>query len=188
MINRGPADPSLDSLLRATDNSLGLPRGSPNSGKVMDPDLAEAAAREVMALLDPASAQLDIPAFLRTQADQPAPLPSLVRDLASALNRHSAENASNTPDFILADLLRGCLDAFNKAVTARSKWYGREDEPGSSGPKELTPPSTLVTKDIAEVAIFQAIQNIKIGNKTDDKLILAELLKLGFWVSRLNSP
>lgn len=46
-------------------------------------------------------------------------------DIESALNRNSAENGSNTPDFILADYLRGCLSAFDAAVSAREAWYGR---------------------------------------------------------------
>ena len=37
-------------------------------------------------------------------------------------------------------------------------------------------------------AIWQAIQNIKLGNKTDDKLIVQELHKLGFAVIRTQPP
>ena len=52
--------------------------------------------------------------------------------LASALNRFSAENGSNTPDFILAQYLLACLDAFNKTSRARESWYGRELRIGGS--------------------------------------------------------
>jgi len=45
--------------------------------------------------------------------------------LASALNRDSAENASNTPDWILAQFLLGCLAAWNQGVQQRETWYGR---------------------------------------------------------------
>lgn len=51
-------------------------------------------------------------------------------ELTSLLNRYSAENGSNTPDFILAEYLTDCLSAFDKAVCARSTWYGRHDAPG----------------------------------------------------------
>lgn len=39
------------------------------------------------------------------------------------INAHNAESGSNTPDFILAEYLTDCLDAFDRAVTARQKWY-----------------------------------------------------------------
>lgn len=48
------------------------------------------------------------------------------------LNRASAENASNTPDFILADFLMGCLAAFDQATKARDNWYGMRPRPGKS--------------------------------------------------------
>lgn len=50
--------------------------------------------------------------------------------LEAVINISSKENGSNTPDFILAEYLQDCLDAFDRAVNARSKWYGRHDEPG----------------------------------------------------------
>lgn len=51
---------------------------------------------------------------------------TLQKELAEVLNRHSRENASNTPDFILAQYLLGCLTAFEEATQQREKWYGRE--------------------------------------------------------------
>ena len=46
-------------------------------------------------------------------------------ELRTLLNRHSADNRSNTPDYLLAEFLIGCLDAFNFAVIQRETWYGR---------------------------------------------------------------
>jgi hypothetical protein len=37
------------------------------------------------------------------------------------------ENKSNTPDFILARYLVGCLEQFDLAVVQRDSWYGRKD-------------------------------------------------------------
>lgn len=54
----------------------------------------------------------------------------LQSELQALLNRHSAENRSNTPDFILAEYLMMCLAAFNYAVRYRASWYGRIDAPG----------------------------------------------------------
>lgn len=50
------------------------------------------------------------------------------KDLEHLINKHSMENGSNTPDFILATYLRDCLLTFNKAVRWREKWYGREPQ------------------------------------------------------------
>jgi hypothetical protein len=57
----------------------------------------------------------------------------LRRDLTETLNRHSAENESNTPDFLLAKFLLACLAAFDEAVNERATWYGRFDRPGRGG-------------------------------------------------------
>jgi len=43
-----------------------------------------------------------------------------------AINCASAENGSDTPDFILAGYLTDCLAAYDRALVARKKWYGRE--------------------------------------------------------------
>jgi hypothetical protein len=67
----------------------------------------------------------------------------LREDVRQVLNRHSAENASNTPDFILADFLLGCLVYYELAIQARSKWYGHMDAIG--GPIGLTV-ATLAAK------------------------------------------
>lgn len=48
------------------------------------------------------------------------------KELESLINRHSMENNSNTPDFILADYLDGCLQLFDITVERREQWYGRD--------------------------------------------------------------
>jgi hypothetical protein len=45
------------------------------------------------------------------------------KELESLLNRYSKENGSNTPDFILAEYLTGCLENFNNTVGKRTNWY-----------------------------------------------------------------
>lgn len=47
------------------------------------------------------------------------------KDLQRLINCTSQEKVSNTPDFILAQYLKACLDAFNGAVQMREAWYGR---------------------------------------------------------------
>jgi hypothetical protein len=47
------------------------------------------------------------------------------KELKELINKHSMENGSDTPDFILAMFLKKCLEAWNESVTNREKWYGR---------------------------------------------------------------
>jgi hypothetical protein len=54
-------------------------------------------------------------------------------ELADLLNRHSMENASGTPDFILARYLTDCLLAWNRSMQEREAWYGRQANPDMSG-------------------------------------------------------
>ena len=54
---------------------------------------------------------------------------ALEKELAALLNRASEENASNTPDWILAQFMIACLAAFNGAVQQREGWYGRDPRP-----------------------------------------------------------
>lgn len=49
-------------------------------------------------------------------------------ELETLINKHSLENGSNTPDFILAEYLCQCLMVFDTTVLSRENWYGRKDE------------------------------------------------------------
>lgn len=51
---------------------------------------------------------------------------TFMQELEQLINKHSQENGSNTPDFILANYLKNCLGAFNEAVESRELWYGRK--------------------------------------------------------------
>lgn len=43
--------------------------------------------------------------------------------LQSLINTYSIENQSNTPDFILVQYIRNCLDAFASATRQRDTWF-----------------------------------------------------------------
>lgn len=62
-------------------------------------------------------------------------LENKLRDL---LNSESREQDSNTPDFILAEFMMNCLDAFELASNKREVWYD----------VELTPTETLKEQPI----------------------------------------
>lgn len=98
----------------ATDSSLGKAARAwcfpETSAKVMDPELAEAFA-EIFDGNDPGT--------------------QLFRDeLSSLLNKCSRENGSNTPDWILANYMTSCLEAFEIASNRRDQWYGIDPCPG----------------------------------------------------------
>ena len=57
------------------------------------------------------------------------------RELESLINKYSLENESDTPDFILADFLSGCLTLFDDVVVERDRWHGwRDGDPWHGGP------------------------------------------------------
>lgn len=59
---------------------------------------------------------------------EPTPDSELRSEIASALNRASAENPSGTPDHILADFLLGALAIYDRAVKDRATWRGETVE------------------------------------------------------------
>lgn len=66
---------------------------------------------------------------------------ALRRDIEAAINRHSGEAQSNTPDFLLAEYLMRCFDAFTTLSRSRERWYGHELAIG--GPRALTADEVL---------------------------------------------
>lgn len=63
-------------------------------------------------------------------ADEPKEqiMPEFRDELRSLINRHSKENESNTPDFILATFLAETLELFDATVRRRESWHGRIDK------------------------------------------------------------
>lgn len=49
---------------------------------------------------------------------------SFLSELQALINRRSMEKGSNTPDFILAAFMLGCLREYEAATVARTRWYG----------------------------------------------------------------
>lgn len=56
----------------------------------------------------------------------------LMKSIEEAINIESWENEANVPDFILAEFLIRCFNAFNDMVKKRDKWYSVHLEPGNS--------------------------------------------------------
>ena len=48
------------------------------------------------------------------------------QELSNLINKYSAENGSDTPDFVLARYLQNCIKNFDAAVKERDEWYKPE--------------------------------------------------------------
>lgn len=77
---------------------------------------------------------------LRQQLKMIPPKEDFLGELSSLINKHSIENGSNTPDFILAEYMGRALANFETASKAREEWYGKSlSIDGGSGPVPVDP-------------------------------------------------
>lgn len=60
------------------------------------------------------------------------------KQIKGLINEHSIENASNTPDFILAGFLIGCLGVFNTTMQKRATWYDEKPSLNETSISTLT--------------------------------------------------
>ena len=77
------------------------------------------------------------------------------KEIENIINRGSKENDSNTPDFILANYLCNCLDAFTLATKNRDKWYSVHLEPCNS--HFLNPPKS---EEVEQSTDTQQLNNV----------------------------
>lgn len=54
-------------------------------------------------------------------------------DLRVAINSHSRENYSNTPDYLLRDFMLQALQALEDTIRERDLWYGIKPSPAECG-------------------------------------------------------
>ncbi len=50
--------------------------------------------------------------------------PTFEQAIAAVINSYSKENESDTPDYILAQYVSNCLEAYKKAIMLRDSWFG----------------------------------------------------------------
>lgn len=80
-----------------------------------------------------------------------------LEDLRHVINVHSQESGSNTPDFILAQYLFRCLEAYGEAVTARDKWW--EFEPLGKLGKRILERDPYCLKEGDKFKIVATVRN-----------------------------
>lgn len=73
---------------------------------------------------------------------------SFPRELSDLINSHSIEGGSDTPDFILAEYLKGCLDNFDMCVRRREDWYGRKPDKVFAGEDVVGPETGKLPIDL----------------------------------------
>jgi len=85
------------------------------------------------------------------------------KKLEMLINECSMENGSNTPDFLLAKYLVGCLTNYNATIMARESWYGRPAALTDHKPKMVPVP---LYGD--HMTLERFTKNCKCGSFTDD--------------------
>ena len=60
---------------------------------------------------------------------------AFIKEIAAVINKYSMENNSNTPDFILAEMLLGFLTVFENTTRKREEWFGEKSDVGKCSSK-----------------------------------------------------
>jgi len=80
------------------------------------------------------------------------------KDLTDLINRHSIENGSNTPDFIISKFLVGCLVSFNSSCKKRDE-MSSNNKPKTDVILPKTPTETKPTGS-SEVNVTPSIPTV----------------------------
>lgn len=98
-----------------------------NSSKELDPVLIKAMTQEVLKSVGFIPKKDSHPVDQQVSREVGGqPDPTFIKEIERVINSFSKENDSNTPDFILAEYVKDCLDIFAKTSRARERWYGKE--------------------------------------------------------------
>lgn len=77
---------------------------------------------------------------------------SFKKELEQLINKYSMENTSNTPDFILAEYLWGCLLNYEDIINRRNSWYSDIRDSITNVPADIN------TKPKTPNEVFKAIK------------------------------
>lgn len=73
---------------------------------------------------------------------------AFVDDLARVINKHSVEQDSNTPDFILAAFAANAIIAYGNAIKERKRWYAEDNAvPAMGAPLQSQDPEYRDVRD-----------------------------------------
>lgn len=92
----------------------------------------------------------------------------LEKELEGLINDESRENDSNTPDFILAEFMMKCLDAFELASNRREVWFGVELDILNNWEELIMTAmceASMCWTDIDNAGVFDSTRAKQIGEK-----------------------
>lgn len=153
-----------------------------NSSKIVDPDLIEAMADEVLLLYcqkrgDFMGTENKISECKGIKSDDSTlNKKDFQHDLEKLINCHSKENTSNTPDWVIASYLVMCLDVFNNCINLRERYYGRQliEQPiPTMKPSETL--TALLCGPLGNIAIDCCIEEKRMLKEAIQKIKLAGL-------------
>lgn len=88
------------------------------------------------------------------------------QELVSLINRHSIENRSNTPDWILGEYLIGCMKAFELTMHLREEYYGRPSP--ITAPKPPKEVNALATPEEQPYDPLKEFERMKRGEALEE--------------------
>ena len=59
-----------------------------------------------------------------------------ISELSDLINRHGLDNDTNTPDYILAQYLAGCIEAYDRANRRTKRHENGEESAPTQGPTQ----------------------------------------------------
>lgn len=84
------------------------------------------------------------------------------KELQALLNRHSMENASDTPDFLLAEFMDRALDAWNEVTRKRDAWHGFKPGAGiTTKPQPMARTTDAPRWDLSGVSTAQMLEELR---------------------------
>ncbi len=91
----------------------------------------------------------------------------LEKKLSDILNSESREDDSNTPDYILAEFMMNCLDAFELANNKREVWYGVTLDVSNDWEKLIMTAIGEASMCWSEIpkGVFDSTKAVRIGKK-----------------------
>lgn len=93
---------------------------------------------------------------------------NLEKELAGLINSECRENDSNTPDFILAEFMMNCLDAFELTSNKREVWFGVHLDILNDWKKLILTAmgeASMCWSDVDKAGVFDATRAEQIGGK-----------------------
>ncbi len=92
----------------------------------------------------------------------------LEKKLADLINVECRENDSNTPDFLLAEFMMNCLDAFELISNKREVWFGVHLDILNNWEELILTAigeASMCWSDIDKAGVFDATKAQQIGKK-----------------------